>query len=122
MTDTLARLLERNLVEVFGERNSERRTRAIQEIYSEDCTFFEANQRSTGRNALNAKVAVLLDGAPEFVFSQAGTAQVTHDLGRLPWHFGPPNARPVVKGMDIALFENGRIRSLYTFLDEPQPE
>ncbi len=122
MTDTLARLMEKNLLEVFGERNSEHRTRAIQEIYSEDCTFFEADQRITGRNAINAKVAALLDGAPEFVFRQAGPAQVSHDLGRLPWHFGPPDARPVVKGTDIALFEDGRIRSLYTFLDELQSE
>ncbi len=114
--------MERNLFEVFGERNSERRTRAIQELYAEDCTFFEADQKLTGRDALNAKVAGILAGAPGFVFRQAGPAQVNHDVVRLPWHFGPPDARPVVTGMDVALFENGRIRSSYTFLDEPQPK
>jgi hypothetical protein len=28
-------------------------------------------------------------------------------------------APPVVAGMDVAVFEHGRIRALYTFLDKP---
>src|SRR6476659_5756173 len=110
--------MERNLLEVFGQVDSARRAAAITELYTADCTFFEGEEQVTGREALNAKVGSILKGAPGFVFRAAGPAQVNHDLGRLRWHFGPPGDPPAVTGMDIALFQQGRIRSLYTFLEQ----
>jgi hypothetical protein len=93
MNKALADLMERNLLEVFGQVDS-------------------------AREALNAKVGSILKGAPGFVFRAAGPAQVNHDLGRLRWQLGPAGAPPVVTGTDVAVFEHGRIRALYTFLDE----
>ena len=118
MSNTLNQLMEKNLLEVFGERDSARRKIAINAIYTENCTFYETNEEIAGRDALNAKVESLLKGAPGFVFRAAGPAEVNHDVGRLQWHFGPPGAPPVVTGMDIALFQKGRIRSLYTFVNQ----
>jgi hypothetical protein len=110
--------MERNLLEVFGQRDSARRAAAIAELYTADCTFFEAEEEVTGRDALNAKVGSILKDAPGFVFRAVGHAQINHDLGRLRWQFGPAGAPPVVTGTDIAVFEHGRIRALYAFLDE----
>ena len=117
---TLERLMERNVLEVFGERDSDRRKSVINELYTEDCTFsdFETDDQSIGRNALNAKVEHLLRAAPGFVFRLADPAQVIHDLGRARWHFGPNGAAPVVTGMDVAVFKQGRICSLYAFVDK----
>src|SRR5262249_36351883 len=117
-SNALGRLVEKNLLEVFGQRDSEHRKVAISEVYAEDCTFFEAEERVVGRDALNSKVDGILKGAPGFVFRAAGPAQVIYDLGRLQWHFGPSEDAPVVTGMDVALFSNGRIRALYTFIDK----
>ena len=122
MGDTLGSLMEKNLLEVFGQRDSARRKIAINAIYTENCTFFETNEEIVGRDALNAKVESLLKGAPGFVFRAAGPAEVNHDVGRLQWHLGPPGSPPAVIGMDIALFQKGRIRSLYTFLDKTHTE
>src|ERR1700689_2232906 len=119
MSDTLGALMERNLLEVFGQRDSARRAAAIAELYTADCRFFEAQEQVTGREALNAKVESILKDAPGFVFRAVGPAQVNHDLGRLRWQLGPSGAAPVVTGTDIAMFEHGRIRALYTFIDEP---
>ena len=119
MSDTLGSLMERNLLEVFGQRDSARRTAAIADLYTADCTFFEAEEQVNGREALNAKVGSILKDATGFVFRAVGLAQVNHDLGRLRWQFGPAGAPPVVTGTDIAVFEHERIRSLYTFLDDP---
>ena len=118
MSDTPDDLMERNLIEVFGQRDFARREAAIAEIYTTDCTFFEADERIVGRNALNAKVEGILQEAPGFVFRATGPAQLNHDLGRLQWRFGPAGAPPVVTGMDVAVFEHGRIRALYAFLDK----
>ena len=118
MSDTLGPLMERNLLEVFGQMDSARRAVAIAEIYTANCTFFEAEERIVGRDALNAKIERILGEAPGFVFRATGPAEVNHDLGRMQWHLGPAGAPPVVTGMDVAIFEHGRIRALYTFLDK----
>jgi hypothetical protein len=118
MSKAIADLMERNLHEVFGQMDSARRAAAIAELYTADRRFFEAEEQVTGRAALNAKVGSILKDAPGFVFRAARPAQVNHDLGHLRWQFGPAGAPPVVTGTDIAVFEHGRIRALYTFLDE----
>jgi hypothetical protein len=118
MSTTLGQLMERNVLEVFGERDSERRKSVISELYTENCTFFEADDQIVGRDALNAKVEQILKEAPGFVFRLAGRAEVNHDLGRARWHFGLNGAAPVVTGMDVAIFKQGRICSLYAFLEK----
>ena len=120
MSTALQQLMERNVLEVFGERDSGRRQAVINQLYTEDCTFsdFETGDRIVGRDAVDARVEKLLGGVPGFVFSLDGSAQVVQDLGRARWRFGPDGAAPVVAGMDVAIFKEGRIRSLYTFLDK----
>jgi hypothetical protein len=63
MSKALANLMERNLVEVFGQVDSAQRAAAIAELYTADCTFFEAEEKVTGREALNAKVGDILKDA-----------------------------------------------------------
>ncbi|MGB9316915.1 MAG: nuclear transport factor 2 family protein [Pseudolabrys sp.] len=83
MSDALDDLMKKNLIEVFGQRDFARREAAIAEIYTADCTFFEADERIVGRDALNAKIERILQEAPGFVFRATGRAQLNHDLGRL---------------------------------------
>jgi hypothetical protein len=73
--------MERNVLEVFGERDSERRKSVINELCAENCTFFEADDKIVGRDALNANVEQILKEAPGFVFRLTGPADVNHDLG-----------------------------------------
>ena len=123
MSNALGRLLERNVSEVFGERDPARRRLAIQEIFTEDCVFFDAEGHATGRDAIDARAGgILRDAPPEFVFRTPGPAEVIHDLGRVRWQFGPPGASPVVTGMDFAMFADEKIRALYTFLDRTPDE
>jgi ketosteroid isomerase-like protein len=82
LSKALAGLMERNLLEGFGQVVSARRAAVIAELYTADCTFFEAEDQVTGREALNAKVGSILKDAPGFVFRTAGPAQVNHDPGR----------------------------------------
>jgi hypothetical protein len=119
MSDTLGPLMQRNLLDVFGQPDSARRAAAIAEIYAANCTFFESGERIVGRGALNARIERILQEAPGFVFRATAPAEVNHDLGRLQWHLGPPGVPPAVTGVDVAIFEHGRIRALYTFLDKP---
>jgi hypothetical protein len=119
VTDTQADLMLRNLSEVFGERDSERRMTAIKNLYSEDAVFFEADRRFEGRQAISDAVAELQASFPaEFEFSAVTSPARNHDVGRLFWGLGPAGSSPVVTGMDVAQFKDGRIRSLYVFLGD----
>jgi hypothetical protein len=82
MNKALADLMERNLLEVFGQVDSARRAAAIGELYTADCTFFEAEEQVTGREALNAKVGSILKDAPRFVFRAAGPVAIARRRSR----------------------------------------
>ena len=119
VSDTLAALMLKNLLEVFGERDSERRMAAIKNLYSEDAVLFEVEQQFEGRQRISDAVAALQASLPaEFEFSAVAPPARNHDVGRLHWRLGPAGSPPVVKGMDVAQFRDGRIRSLYVFLNE----
>ena len=61
---TVAELVHRNLMDVFNERDPERRARAIAATYDEDVVWYDPEGPATGRAALQAKAQALLDGAP----------------------------------------------------------
>ena len=119
-TTKLGQLMERNVSEVFDERDPGRRRRAIAELYAEDCALYDADRQSIGRAAVSDRVGRILDDSPPgFAFRVVGPAEVIHDLGRLRWESGPAGAPPVLSGMDIAVLANEKIQTLYTFIETP---
>jgi hypothetical protein len=119
MTNETATLLKKNLYEVFGERDPARRQAAIAAIWKEDGIFVDPSGAYVGQVALNDVVARLLEQFPEFVFTELGTAETFHGIGRLAWGFGLPNEAPKVTGLDVVVVRDGRLSALYTFLDTP---
>ena len=114
----LGQLMERNLSEVFSERDPARRRRAIAHLYAEDCAFYEADGEHIGQAAISDRVGLILDQSPlGFAFSLVGPADVIHDVGRLRWQTGPAESPPVLRGMDVACFAKEKIRALYTFIE-----
>ena len=118
MSYTKAELMEKNLLQVWNERNSENRLSVIETIYADNATFFEADESTSGYDAINKKIGSTVNGMPpDFVFHAINPAAINHNLGLLSWGLGPANGPTVGTGMDIALFKDGRIQSLYVFLD-----
>jgi hypothetical protein len=115
--EMIDRLLHRNLLDVFNERDATRRARAIAEVYTQDVTFTDAEGVVTGPLALERRAQEILDGAPGFVFRPVEPSRVVGDLGVLSWHFGPEGEPPVVSGTDICLVRDGRIATVHTLLD-----
>jgi hypothetical protein len=92
---------------------------AIKNLYSEDAVFFEAEQRFEGHQTISDAIAALQASFPaEFEFSAVGPPARNHDVGRLFWRLGPAGSPPVANGMDVARFKDGRIHSLYAFLND----
>ena len=112
------RLMHANLTRVFNERDAGRRIAAIRELYADDAVLYEPDTSAKGHAAISEAVSALLTHLPpNFVFSAEGPAIGHHNIGRLRWRSGPPEGPPAVTGMDVAHFEQGRIHSLYVFLE-----
>lgn len=105
------------LFDVFNERDADKRRAAIARVYSPDVKFIDPDEVVSGCDALDVKAGRLLAEAPEFVFSGGGQIMVNHDLGYLAWNFGPAGQPAVVRGMDIALVQDGVISTIYTLLN-----
>jgi hypothetical protein len=83
MSATVQQLMTRSLLDVFNERDPERRAAAMSAVYSPDITFYEPEEAIEGPAALDRKVQQMLDGAPGWVFHPAGEVSANHNLGRL---------------------------------------
>ena len=116
MSEPLQSLMLANLLDVFNERDADRRLQAIKRTYTDDVLFSDPDEVVTGHEAVTAKAQQILDGAPGFVFQTSGPVYENHDMGYLAWTFGPEGAPPVVKGIDICFVENGLIAKIYTLL------
>jgi hypothetical protein len=109
-------LMLANLFAVFGERNPERRSKAIAANYTDDVIWTDPDRTTQGRHALNERAQNLIDRSPDFVFSAAGRVDVSRDLGLLAFNLGVPEEPPTVSGIDVALVRDGRIAVLHTIL------
>ena len=118
MNNALAQLMEENLKKVWSERNATRRMKAIGNIYAKDSALYHVNDKTDGHEAINNSVSSTLNTMPEeFVFTKLKPVVINNNIGRLIWGVGLKDKSPVATGMDIAVFENGKIKSLYVFLD-----
>ncbi|MBR0828942.1 nuclear transport factor 2 family protein [Bradyrhizobium manausense] len=115
--DLIATLLKRNVSEVFGENDPERRRAVIREIYAEDAVVHAPVGAIVGRHALDKFAGDLRSTHPHYVYTPFGEPQVLHDSARLAWGSGPEGEPPAFTGEDFILVRNGKIAALYIYLD-----
>jgi hypothetical protein len=117
--ELIATLLKRNLLEVFGENDPQRRRAAIREIYAEDAVVHAPPGSITGHDALDKFAGDLRSTHPHYFYTPTREPQVLHDSARLAWGSGPAGEPPRYTGEDFILVRNGKIAALYVFLDSP---
>jgi hypothetical protein len=118
-SESIASLMNTNLLSVFNERSPETRKSAVESTYHPDIIFYDAEHSCRGHAELDRRVQIILDKSPGWVFRHDGTISVNHNPGVLAWQFGPPDGEPIVKGTDVAIVEDGKIKVLYVlFSDE----
>lgn len=118
MSDEAIIMMEENLNQVWNERDPALRLKAIQRIYSTTATLNHVGDQVAGFDAINRSVTDTQKMLPSnFVFTKLKPVLINNSIGRLIWGAGPEGESPVATGMDIAHFENGKVKSLYVFLD-----
>jgi hypothetical protein len=118
MPHSAATLLTRNLHEVFGENDPKRRRAAIDEIYAEDCVFYDPKSGAhRGRDGIERIAATIRAMQPDFRY-QPEAPEELGDGGRIKWVEGRPGEAPAVAGTDFIIARNGQIAAVYLFFDE----
>lgn len=120
MEPTTEVLLERNLLEVFNNDDPVKRREIIAEVWAENCVFVDPEGIHRGRREIDETVNGLLAQFPGYRFAVDRPAQAQHGVGRLWWIYGPPEDPRRITGEDVGAIENGKLMTLYAFIDAPK--
>ena len=118
MPNSISTLLKRNLQEVFGENDAERRRAAIEELFTEDCVFYEPKGAYRGREEIHRIAGEIKATHPDFRYQTISEPEELGNGGRVPWVSGRPGEAPAYAGTDFIIVRDGRIAALYLFFDK----
>ncbi|WP_165357281.1 nuclear transport factor 2 family protein [Sphingosinicella sp. CPCC 101087] len=100
---------------VLGEDRPDRRRRAVDLLFTEDCLLVEPGVGLKGRRAIDRWAEQLLAGHSSWTFRPSGSVAAHNEMACLAWTFGPPGRPSLATGIDFALLDGERIRALYRF-------
>ncbi|HEV2245221.1 MAG TPA: nuclear transport factor 2 family protein [Terriglobia bacterium] len=119
MPYSISTLLTRNLQDVFGENNPARRRAAINEIFTEDCVFYDPSKGVyRGRDEIDRIAGEIRATHPDFRYQPIAEPEEVGNGGRVPWVSGRPDEAPAYAGTDFIISRDGRIAALYLFFDK----
>ena len=119
MSYTISTLLIRNLQDVFGENDPARRRAAIDEIFAQDCVFYDPmGGVYRGRDEIDRIAGTLRATHPDFEYRPTGKPEEVGNGGRVEWVEGRPGEKPAVAGTDFIIAREGKISAIYLFFDK----
>lgn len=119
MPYSISTLLIRNLQDVFGENDPSHRRAAINEIFTEDCVFYDPNGGVyRGRDEIDRIAGALKATHPDFRYQPIAQPEELGNGGRVQWVSGRPGETPAYAGTDFIIARDGQIAALYLFFDK----
>jgi hypothetical protein len=116
---SISTLLTRNLRDVFGENDAARRRAAIDEIFTEDCVFYDPTSGAhRGRDEIDRAAGAIRATHPDFRYQPLAEPEELGNGGRIQWVSGRPGEAPAYAGTDFIIARDGRIAALYLFFDK----
>jgi hypothetical protein len=98
MSYSISTLLIRNLHDVFDENDPARRRAAIDEIFTEDCVFYEPRGVHRGRDEIHRVAGAIKATHPDFRYQPIAAPEELGDGGRVQWVSGRPGEAPAYAG------------------------
>ena len=119
MSHSISTLLIRNLRDVFGENDPVRRRAAIDEIWTEECVFYDPKSGvHRGRDEIDRVAGAIKATHPDFQYQPIAEPEELGNGGRVQWVSGRPGEAPAYAGTDFIIVRDGRIAALYLFFDK----
>ena len=108
MSNSISTLLIRNLRDVFGENDPERRRAAIDELYTEDVVFYDPSRGVyRGRDEIDRIAGAIKATHPDFSYQPIAEPEEVGNGGRVPWVSGRPGDAPEYAGTDFIIARDG---------------
>ena len=118
MSYSISTLLIRNLHDVFGENDPARRRAAINEIFTEDCVFYEPKGVYRGRDEIDRIAGAIKATHPDFQYQPIAEPEELGNAGRVKWVAGRPGQAPAYAGTDFIIARDGRIAAVCLSFDK----
>ena len=116
MSYSIATLLTRNLQDVFGENDPGRRRAAIDEIFTEDCVFYEPSGHVYhGRDEIDRVAGSIRATHADYQYQPIGEPEELGNAGRIRWVEGRIGEQPAIAGTDFIIARDGRIAAVTSF-------
>src|SRR5436189_3683648 len=104
---SISTLVTRNLHDVFGENDPARRRAAIDEIFTDDCVFYEPSGIHRGRNEIDRVAGAIKATHPDFQYQPIAEPEELGNGGRVQWVSGRPGEPPAYAGTDFIIVRVG---------------
>jgi hypothetical protein len=123
-----AQTIVNRYIDSWNETDPRRRRALIAEIYTETAGYTDPLAAVRGHDAIDQFVGAAQQQFAGLQFSLGSAVDAHHDQARFTWHLGAPgSSEPLVVGFDVAVFDDGRLRDVYGFIDKapsgtPAPE
>jgi hypothetical protein len=91
---------------------------AIDEIFTEDCVFYEPRGAYRGRDEIDRVAGAIKATHPDFQYQPIAEPEELGNGGRVKWVAGRPGEAPAYAGTDFIIARDGRIAAVYLFFDE----
>ena len=118
MSYSISTLLTRNLHDVFGENDPARRRATIDEIFTEDCVFYQPTGVYRGRDEIDRIAGGIKATHPDFRYQPIAEPEELGNAGRIQWVSGRLGEAPAYAGTDFIIARNGQIAAVYLFFDK----
>lgn len=107
-------------VATWNEPDAGARRRAVAELWTEDGAYTDPLAAVEGHEAIAALIGGVRDRFPGHTFGLMDDVDAHHDVVRFGWELVPEGGgEALVVGFDVAVVaEDGRLRSVYGFLDK----
>jgi hypothetical protein len=103
MSYSISTVLIRNLHDVFGQNDPARRRAAIDEIFTEDCVFYQPKGVHRGRDEIDRIAGAIEATHPDFQYQPISEPEELGNGGRVKWVSGRPGEAPAYAGTDFII-------------------
>lgn len=106
-------------IAIWNEADPQARGDLIAKLFAPDATYVDPMATADGAEAINATVSAVREQFPGWRFRLRGPVDGHHGQARFRWEFGPEGGGAPVVGFDVVVLgDDGRLRSVFGFLDQ----
>lgn len=118
---TLSESEIRSLVElhlaIWNEKEAAKRDELMKKVYADNIEMVDSHFTAVGHEEIDGFVEGLQKKSVNSKFTHIKAVDVNHNTARLYWQHATAEKPDAVTGMDLFVFENGKVSKLYVFVD-----